>query len=97
MSFVMPRIRPRLVCADGTCLSVQASETHYCQPRDKFGPYHAVEVGFPDVTPPDTWEPYADGPFPSDVYGCVPVDMVKAYIGAHGGLAEGHQWWEDMA
>jgi hypothetical protein len=37
------------------------------------------------MTPPDTWQNYADGEFPSDVYGYVPVELVEAFIESHGG------------
>ena len=40
---------PEIVCKDGTTLSVQASEFHYCTPRDNKGPYTHVEIGFPST------------------------------------------------
>ena len=42
-----PQANDRLRLADGTSLSVQVSETHYCSPRNNWGPYYEVEVGFP--------------------------------------------------
>jgi hypothetical protein len=55
-------IRPRIVCKDGTSLSVQASRTHYCKPRyDDCIPYFSVEVGFPSIRPPEEWREYFDG------------------------------------
>jgi hypothetical protein len=75
-------------CIDGTELSVQASSTHYCAPRTDTGPYTHVEVGYPSATPPRAWAGYADGEYPDvDVYGYVPVDLVREYIEAHGGEA----------
>ena len=78
---------------DGATLSVQASRTHYCSPRDNFGPYSHVEVGFPSIAPPDTWEPYADCDHqdfvdnPTDqVYAYVPIHLVREYCDLHGGL-----------
>jgi hypothetical protein len=69
-----------------TTLSVQASRTHYCTPRNNHGPYTHLEVGFPSVIPPDTWAKYADGDYPAaDVYGYVPVSLIKEFIDAHGG------------
>lgn len=85
--YVHKEIAPHIVCQDNTTLSVQASETHYCTPRTDKGPYISVEVGYPTVTPPETWAEYADGDYPSDVYGYVPVEMVKQFIEAHGGEA----------
>lgn len=38
---------PAIECADGFTMSVQASRSHYCTPRNDVGPYTAVEVGFP--------------------------------------------------
>jgi hypothetical protein len=33
-------------CKDGATLSIQASKSHYCTPRDNKGPYSSIEVGF---------------------------------------------------
>ncbi len=91
----MLEIRKRTVCNDGVSLSIQADEYKYCQPRDDEGPWHQVEVGFitdakdETFTPPDTWREYADGDFPSDVYGYIPIALVKAFIDEHGGVKRG--------
>jgi len=85
--YVRKELADYVHCADGTTLSVQASSTHYCTPRTDSGPYSRVEVGYPTVDPPDTWAEYADGEYPSDVYAYVPVEVVAAYIAAHGGEA----------
>lgn len=78
--------RNRIICNDGTTLSVQVGENLYCIPRNNEGPWTHVEVGFPSVTPPESWAEYADGSFPSsDVYAYVPVALVEEYIAAHGG------------
>jgi len=74
-----------IICADGTELSVQASKTHYCTPRADRVVYSRVEVGYPSVDPPESWAEYADGEYPSSVYGCVPVELVREFIEAHGG------------
>ena len=86
---------PRITCADGVSLSVQASEHHYCSPRidelDHWTDYSSVEVGFiknaddEDFTPPDDWKAYGEDGFPSDVYSFVPTQMVKEFIEKHGG------------
>jgi len=47
---------PRVVCKDGFNMSVQASETHYCSPRDSVGPWDEVEVGYPSARP-EPFEP----------------------------------------
>lgn len=89
----MKPLAPRIICADGTVLSVQASQYHYCSPREDEGPYDSVEVGFikdgagVPLTPPEDWREHGDGCFPSDVYGYVPVEKVEAFIAEHGGRA----------
>lgn len=87
---MMKPLAKRVVCKDGTTLSVQASKDHYSCPRNDEGPYSHVEVGFPSVTPPETWAEYMDGVWGTDdrtdtVYGYVPVDLVEAFIEEHGG------------
>ena len=83
---------PKIECADGTTLSVQASETHYCTPRDNFGPYTHVEVGFPSVPPPNSWMQYFDGEADDDpcgsVYGNITVELVREFVELHGGEIE---------
>lgn len=55
------------------------------------GPYSAVEVGFPTERPEpwDEWVQYCeDEDDPTEtVYAYVPVEMVRALIDSHGGLA----------
>ena len=77
----------RIICVDGTEISVQASSGHYCSPRDDYGPWYKVECGYPSVAPPDTWEEYAeewDTPT-NTVYGWIPVELVREFIEKHGG------------
>lgn len=102
MSAVLPpilakrsvNIRPPVTCKDGTVLSVQASEFHYCSPRDNEGPYASVEVGFlhdpngEQVPAPDTWLPYADSHSDgamSDVFAYVPIELVERFVADRGG------------
>lgn len=57
----MQKIRPVIRCKDGESVSIQASETHYCSPRESgLRRYGTVEAGFPSVTPPDSWRKYAE-------------------------------------
>jgi hypothetical protein len=42
---------PKIECVDGFSISVQASSTHYCSPRDNEGPWDTVECGFPSAVP----------------------------------------------
>lgn len=88
--------RNRTVCNDGVSLSIQASKYHYCSPReDDAAPWYQVEVGYirdindKPLTPPDSWQEYADGDFPSSVYGYVPVELVAEFIKLHGGVKTG--------
>lgn len=69
-------------CRDGAKLSVQASYDHYCSPRNDEGPWVTVEVGFPEPAPPESWGEYTSG---DDIYGWVPVEVVREYILLHGG------------
>jgi hypothetical protein len=82
---------PKIDCADGTTLSVQASSGHYCDPRSDKGPYWSVEVGFPSVVI-ESFMDYIDQSGLSDptdsVYGWVPIYVVAQAILDHGGFAE---------
>ncbi len=74
----------RIECVDGFSMSVQASSTHYCSPREDDADWCRVEVGFPS-SPEPLLLPYASS---SDVYGYVPVEVVDAVIDSHGGIKE---------
>lgn len=82
---------PRIKCRDGLVMSVQASTFHYCAPRDSFGPWSAVEVGFPSSRV-EQFMPYIDGGPDTDplttVYGFVPIETVAEVIAEHGGFAD---------
>ena len=81
-----PTVLQALKCADGFTMSVQASEIHYCSPRESgLNHYDSVEVGFPSQREESLME-YADDPENPIVYGWVPVEVVDAIINAHGGL-----------
>jgi len=88
-SFEFLRIRPRIVCADGFDVSIQASEHHYCSPRINSGPYNEVEIGYPSDEVPE-WLPYieseSDDPL-SAVYPFVPVEIIDLVLEQHGGIA----------
>lgn len=77
---------PRVVCADGFSISIQASERNYCSPRENEGPYSMVECGFPSEKPGWEMMTYAEnGLDPTNtVYGWVPVDVVKRELESHG-------------
>ena len=79
-----------LYCKSGFNMSIQASATTYCTPRDDNGPYTHVEIGFPSA-PDDMIIGFAedhDDPT-GTVYGWVPVGIVSALIIKHGGIEEG--------
>lgn len=48
-----------IVCRDGFSLSVQASHTHYCSPKNDTGPWTTVEVGYPSA-PPELIQEFAE-------------------------------------
>ena len=93
---------PRIVCADGFSISVQAHASSYCTPRCDYPdtPHTHVECGFPSSTPQTAeLKRYAEGlfsyendaeiDFTETVYGYVPVEIVKAELQEHGGIVEG--------
>ena len=77
-------------CNDGFSMSVQASKTHYCVPRNNTGPYCSVEVGMPS-SKEQLLMPYAEDPEnpTGSVYGYVPSETVWDTIIKHGGHAGG--------
>ena len=94
---------PRIVCADGFSISVQAQKGSYCTPRcDNPGKaYTHVECGFPSSTPlSDDLKAYAEAfygcgdesecDFTDTVYGYVPVEIVELELQQHGGIVEGN-------
>lgn len=78
-----------IICNDGFTMSVQASEFHYCAPRENTGPYHQFEVGFPSKREPLLMEYAENKRSPRNtVYGWVPASVIDKVIAAHGGLKE---------
>jgi hypothetical protein len=77
-----------LACPDGFSVSVQASRTHYCLPRDCTGPYYKVECGFPSAPMPTLaeWIEGGDIHATQTVWGYVPIEKVAEVLAAHGGL-----------
>jgi hypothetical protein len=76
-------------CADNFSVSVQASATHYCTPRDNEGPYTHFELGFPSQAD-ELIQVYAEDPSkPTDtVYPWVPLETVLTLLAKHGGRVE---------
>ena len=80
-----------VVCADGFSMSVQASETHYCSPRETGAEkYTAVEVGYPNPPEPLLMYLAEDRDAPTmTVYPFVPAQLVALVIAKHGGMVAG--------
>lgn len=69
-------------CRDGARFSVQASQYHYCSPRNDAGPWTHVEVMPLDGAIPTKFECATD-----DVAGYVPIEAVADEILSRGFLA----------
>ena len=77
---------PKALMKDGFSISIQASEFHYCSPRNSIGPWNEMELGFPSELDPILDE-YAEEPDTSDtVFGYVPIAIVNELISKHGGI-----------
>lgn len=81
-------LTPRVHCKDGFTMSVQASESHYCEPRELLadGDYTKWEVGFPSEDDTELL-PYSQND--DDIFSWVPTDVVNAIIAKHGGIRVG--------
>ena len=98
-----PREKPinkRIIFNNGGSVSIQASHTHYCEPRNDEGPYSEMELGFPSqgTEIPQSLLQYeetsqggkGEGFNPNEsVYGYVPVSVIKELIDANGGIQSG--------
>jgi len=85
------KLNPRVMCADGFTMSVQAHDGAYCSPRvNNAESYDEVEVGFPSSAEPLLMDWCDDPNDPTGtVYGYVPVQVVTNVIAKHGGMVEG--------
>lgn len=82
----IPFIRPRVKCADGYTVSIQASIGHYCAPRtNKTNDYTTVELGFPNKED-DLIYKFREGS--DSVYGYVPIRIVNELLQKHGGIVD---------
>ena len=90
--------RPRIRCADGYTVSVQAGWGIYSAPREDADCYTHVEVGYPSEHHGEFNE-WSDG---AGVFGFVPVDVVDKVLNDHGGIVgadfsnDGAGLWKDM-
>lgn len=69
-------VRPAIKCKDGAIYSVQASEGHYCSPR---------ETGLSEYSTVEVWR--CDKTTRKEPEGWVPVRNVNRRIADHGGIA----------
>ena len=78
---------PRIACADGFEVSIQAGSHAYCTPRSNQGPWTHLETGYPSEPVP-AWLEYAEdrSDLCSTVYAYVPVVVIDRTIAAHGGI-----------
>ncbi len=85
---------PRIVCADGYSISVQARSTSYCLPREDNVPHTHMEGGFPSSKPlnPELLK-YAElcgtNEYTETVYPYVPREVLEREFALHGGIVEG--------
>jgi hypothetical protein len=71
-------------------MSVQASNTTACDPKNNIGPYHEVEIGYPSRVE-TCLLPYCEEPSEplNSVYLYVPVRVLWEVITKHGGIVSG--------
>lgn len=84
------KMTKQLKMADGTLMSIQASDGHYCTPRrylKNYNGYWEFEIGFP-TKKIDCLMPYSeDSENPTDtVYGYVPFEIIQEAIESCGGV-----------
>ena len=85
----MKELGKRYILHDGTVLSIQASDGHYCAPRNNIGPYTTAEVHVVLGRDPEGWETFQDvydGEYEGRYYGYVPIDLIEKLIADRGGI-----------
>ena len=84
---------PRIECADGFTISVQAHDFAYCTPRQDEGPHTHMEGGFPSMIPGEELLAYMEGDDFKDpcdaVYPYVPREVFERELERHGGIVSG--------
>ena len=89
----MRNYNPRIVCADGFSISVQAFSSSYCTPRQDEGPHTHMEGGFPSSPPldPELLESREkiEGDPCETVYPYVAREVFEREFELHGGIVEG--------
>jgi hypothetical protein len=97
----MQIVRPRVRCADGYTVSVQAGNRWNSEPQLDTGWYSKVELGYPTAADEELRD-YADEKrdLRGTVYGFVPVKLVDEVLTKHGGIVgadfsnDGAGFWE---
>ena len=80
---------PYVVCKDGFMMSVQASDSHYCEPKTIADDYSEFEIGYPSQEESLLTTYAEDGENLCDtVYGYVPCSIIDEVIEKHGGIDE---------
>ena len=90
--FDFQRARESVICKDGFGMSVQASENHYCTPRENgiAMSYTSVEVGFPSEKEDLLMAHAEDYDKPTGtVYPYVPAQVILDVIEKDGGMVSG--------
>lgn len=81
--------RPRVLCADGFTVSVQAGYGLYSTPNCDADAYTHVELGYPSRKEKALLEYGENSRWPTDtVYAYVPVELVDKVLDAHGGITD---------
>ena len=105
-NYTFQEIRPRVFCKDGFNISIQASKSHYSEPReDDSKTYTKVELGFPSSVhdlPEEIKQEliqYSDD-YPElttgTVYGYVPVELVNRILEFHKGIYTYQDFYRNM-
>lgn len=78
--------RPRVKCADGYTVSMQAGKGLYSSPRHDADYYEYVELGFPNKVD-ELIVPYAENPKrPTKTVYCVDIEIADYLFAEHGGI-----------
>lgn len=85
------KVAKPLEMASGLTVSVQASDSHYCKPRETlstYNNYEEFEMGFPSSVLPDEFTQYAEDAsrLTETVYGWVPKELIEKLVKDNGGL-----------
>lgn len=89
--------RPRVLCADGFTVSVQAGYGLYSTPNCDADAYTHVELGYPSRKEEALMEYAANRKQPTEtIYGSVPAELVDKTLEAHGDIT-GADFSNDLA